>query len=146
VKRAEARAPYGGSSLCAAPYQPEEQRHPGHTPPTGFDALRTIAVSRIYSTLRSHHRLLVGMGMKLAQVALSTAAGRSAGTINRGTHLPCRATSPQLQTEAEMVKSSAQPAQRRVQRHTFTEPIKFLVTAQTANESEPPSGKSRCWR
>ena len=29
-------------------YQPENNDIPVHTPPTGFDALRTIAVSRIY--------------------------------------------------------------------------------------------------
>jgi 2-iminoacetate synthase ThiH len=30
------------------PYQPENNDIPVKTPPTGFDALRTIAVSRIY--------------------------------------------------------------------------------------------------
>ncbi len=30
------------------PYQPENNDIPVETPPTGFDALRTIAVSRIY--------------------------------------------------------------------------------------------------
>ena len=30
------------------PYQPENNDIPVQTPPTGFDALRTIAVSRIY--------------------------------------------------------------------------------------------------
>jgi len=30
------------------PYQPETNDIPVKTPPTGFDALRTLAVSRIY--------------------------------------------------------------------------------------------------
>jgi len=30
------------------PYQPENNDIPVKTPPTGFDALRTLAVSRIY--------------------------------------------------------------------------------------------------
>ena len=34
--------------FVSLPYQPENNDIPVHTPPTGFDALRTIAVSRIY--------------------------------------------------------------------------------------------------
>ena len=54
------------------PYQPESNDIPVKTPPTGFDALRTIAVSRIYLDNFDHITAYwVGMGLKLAQVALS---------------------------------------------------------------------------
>ena len=54
------------------------------------------------------------------------------------------ATSPQLQTEAEMIKSIREAGRTPVQRNTFYEPIKILADGhhQTANEAEPPAGKS----
>ena len=57
------------------PYQPENNDIPVKTPPTGFDALRTIAVSRIYLDNFDHITAYwVGMGLKLAQVALKLGA------------------------------------------------------------------------
>jgi 2-iminoacetate synthase ThiH len=35
------------------PYQPESNDIPGKPPPTGFDALRTLAASRIYAPANS---------------------------------------------------------------------------------------------
>src|SRR5262249_25919047 len=64
------------------PYMPENNDIPVKTPPTGFDALRTIAVSRIYLDNFDHITAYwVGMGMKLAQVALSYGADDLHGTI-----------------------------------------------------------------
>jgi hypothetical protein len=57
------------------------------------------------------------------------------------------ATSPQLQTEAEMIKASLpqwRDGRTPVQRNTFYEPIKVLADgAPAANEAELPSGKSK---
>ena len=54
------------------PYMPEDNDIPVEHPPTGFDSLRTIAVSRIYLDNFPHITAYwVGLGMKLAQVALS---------------------------------------------------------------------------
>jgi CofH/MqnC C-terminal region len=89
------------------PYQPENNDIPVTHPPTGFDALRTIAVSRIYLDNFDHITAYwVGMGLKLAQVALSYGADDLHGTIieEHIFHM-AGATSPQLQTEAEMVKA-----------------------------------------
>jgi hypothetical protein len=53
------------------------------------------------------------------------------------------ATSPQ-QTEADMIKAIREAGRTPVQRNTFYEPIKVLAeTLQSANEVEPPSGKSK---
>ncbi len=159
VKRAEAHAPqppkggtpnYGGFvGFVPLPYQPENNDIPVHTPPTGFDALRTIAVSRIYLDNFDHITAYwVGMGMKLAQVALSYGADDLHGTIieEHIFHM-AGATSPQLQTEADMIKAIREVGRTPVQRNTFYEPIKVLAeslqTATTANEAEPPSGKSK---
>ena len=64
------------------PYQPENNDIPVQTPPTGFDALRTIAVSRLFLDNFDHITAYwVGMGLKLAQVALSYGADDLHGTI-----------------------------------------------------------------
>jgi aminodeoxyfutalosine synthase len=128
------------------PYQPENNDIPVKTPPTGFDALRTIAVSRIYFDNFDHITAYwVGMGLKLAQVALSYGADDLHGTIieEHIFHM-AGATSPQLQTEAQMIKAIREAGRTPAQRNTFYEPIKVLADgAPSANEAEPPSGKSK---
>ena len=128
------------------PYQPENNDIPVKTPPTGFDALRTIAVSRIYLDNFDHITAYwVGLGLKLAQVALSYGADDLHGTIieEHIFHM-AGASSPQLQTEAEMIKAIREAGRTPVQRNTFYEPIKVLADgAPSANEAEPPSGKSK---
>ena len=128
------------------PYQPENNDIPVQTPPTGFDALRTIAVSRIYLDNFDHITAYwVGLGLKLAQVALSYGADDLHGTIIEE-HIfhSAGATSPQLQTEAEMIKAIREAGRTPVQRNTFYEPIKVLADgAPSANEAEPPLGKSK---
>src|SRR5436190_2647597 len=108
------------------PYQPENNDIPVPHPPTGFDSLRTIAVSRIYLDNFEHITAYwVGMGMKLAQVALSYGADDLHGTIieEHIFHM-AGAKSPQLQTEAEMVKLIREARRIPVQRNTFYEPLK----------------------
>lgn len=136
----------GFVGFVALPYQPEDNDIPVTTPPTGFDSLRTIAVSRIYLDNFDHITAYwVGLGMKLAQVALSYGADDLHGTIieEHIFHM-AGATSPQLQTEADMIKAIREVGRTPVQRNTFYEPIKVLAeTSQTVNEAEPPSGKSK---
>src|SRR5206468_4838089 len=127
------------------PYQPENNDIPVKTPPTGFDALRTIAASRIYLDNFDHITAYwVGMGLKLAQVALNYGADDLHGTIieEHIFHM-AGAKSPQLQTEAEMLKAIRETGRTPVQRGTFYEPIKVWDGAPTATETEPPSGKSK---
>jgi aminodeoxyfutalosine synthase len=129
------------------PYQPENNDIPVKTPPTGYDALRTIAVSRIYLDNFDHITAYwVGMGLKLAQVALSYGADDLHGTIieEHIFHM-AGAKSPQLQTEAEMIKAIREAGRAPVQRNTFYEPIKILADGHqpTANEAEAQSGKSK---
>jgi aminodeoxyfutalosine synthase len=128
------------------PYQPENNDIPVKTPPTGFDTLRTIAISRIFLDNFDHITAYwVGMGMKLAQVALSYGADDLHGTIieEHIFHM-AGATSPQLQTEAEMIKAIREAGRTPVQRNTFYEAIKVLDGSQQGTaEAEPPSGKSK---
>ena len=53
------------------------------------------------------------------------------------------ATSPQLQTEAEMIKAIREAGRTPVQRNTFYEPIKVRNATPTTTGAEPPSGKSK---
>ena len=85
----------------------------------------------------------VGMGLKLAQVALNYGADDLHGTIleEHIFHM-AGAKSPQLQTEAEMVKAIRETGRIPVQRGTFYEPIKVWETAPVV-ESDPPANKSK---
>jgi aminodeoxyfutalosine synthase len=109
-------------------YQPKDNDIPVEHPPTGFDSLRTIAISRIYLDNFDHITAYwVGLGLKLAQVALSYGADDLHGTIveEHIFHM-AGAESPQLQTEADMLKAIREAGRTPVQRNTFYEPIKIL--------------------
>ncbi len=122
---------HGFVGLVPLPYQPENNGIPVEHPPTGFDSLRTLAVSRIYLDNFDHITAYwVGLGMKLAQVALSYGADDIHGTIieEHIFHM-AGAGSPQLQTETEMIKAIREAGRTPVQRNTFYEPIKILEAA-----------------
>jgi aminodeoxyfutalosine synthase len=131
---------HGFVGFVPLPYQPENNDIPVQNPPSGFDALRTIAVSRIYLDNFDHITAYwVGMGLKLAQVALSYGADDLHGTIieEHIFHM-AGAKSPQLQTEAAMIKAIREAGGTPVQRNTFYEPIKVwngpAPTAAEPNE------------
>jgi aminodeoxyfutalosine synthase len=129
----------GFTALIPLAYQPENNDITVKNPPTGFDSLRTIAVSRIYLDNFPHITAYwVGLGLKLAQVALSYGADDIHGTIieEHIFHM-AGATSPQLQTEAEMIKAIREAGRTPVQRNTFYEPIKVLPDANQANGDAP---------
>ena len=125
-------------------YQPDNNKIEVKHPPTGFDSLRTIAVSRLYLDNFDHITAYwVGLGLKLAQVALSYGADDLHGTIieEHIFHM-AGAKSPQLQTEAAMVKAIREAGRTPVQRGTFYEPIKVWDPALLAS-TDPPAGKSK---
>jgi aminodeoxyfutalosine synthase len=132
---------HGFVGFVPLPYQPEDNDIPVQNPPTGFDTLRTIAISRIYLDNFEHITAYwVGMGLKLAQVALSYGADDLHGTIieEHIFHM-AGATSPQLQTEAEMLKAIREAGRTPVQRNTFYEPVK--VWDEPKAEGESANGK-----
>ncbi|HXJ76993.1 MAG TPA: CofH family radical SAM protein, partial [Candidatus Dormibacteraeota bacterium] len=121
------------------PYQPENNRIPVEHPPTGFDALRTIAVSRAYLDNFKHITAYwVGLGLKLAQVALSYGADDLHGTIieEHIFHMAGSKT-PQLQTETAMVKAIREAGREPVQRNTFYEPIRLWDSPPPPEEAGP---------
>ena len=130
---------HGFTGFVPLPYQPENNDIPVRVPPTGFDQLRTIAVSRLYLDNFDHITAYwVGMGLKLAQVALSYGADDLHGTIleEHIFHM-AGAKSPQLQTEAEMVKAIREVGRVPVQRNTFYEPVKEWPAGGAKIEARP---------
>ena len=128
----------GFTGFIPLAYHPENNDIPVKTPPTGFDSLRTIAASRIYLDNFPHITAYwIGLGMKLAQVALSYGADDLHGTIieEHIFHM-AGANSPQLQTEADMIKAIRETGLTPVQRNTFYEPIKILDDATSAESAE----------
>lgn len=120
---------HGFTGFVPLAYQPDNNRIAVKHAPTGFDSLRTIAVSRIYLDNFEHITAYwVGLGTKLAQVALSYGADDLHGTIieEHIFHM-AGAKSPQLQTEADMVKAIREAGRTPVQRGTFYEPIRILA-------------------
>src|SRR5437773_1115392 len=125
---------HGFVGFVPLPYHAENNEIPVDHPPTGFDTLRTIAVSRIYLDNFDHITAYwVGMGLKLAQVALSYGADDLHGTIleEHIFHM-AGAQSPQLQTETEMIKAIHEAGRTPVQRNTFYEPIRVWEEAPIA--------------
>jgi len=116
----------GFTGFVPLPYQPENNDIPVRVPPTGFDQLRTIAVSRLYLDNFDHITAYwVGMGLKLAQVALSYGADDLHGTIveEHIFHM-AGAKSPQMTAEADLIRAIREAGREPVQRNTFYEPIR----------------------
>lgn len=117
----------GFTGFVPLPYQPGNNGLPVETPPTGYDSLRTMAVSRIYLDNFDHLTAYwVGLGTKLAQVALNFGADDLHGTIveEHIFHM-AGATTPQLQTGAELIKAIRETGRVPVQRDTFYRPVKI---------------------
>ena len=136
---------HGFVAFIPLPYQPEHNDIPVSTPPTGFDALRTLAVSRIYLDNFDHLTAYwVGLGLKLAQVALSHGADDLHGTIveEHIFHM-AGAKSPQQQTEAALVKAIREAGRTPVQRNTFYEPIKVWEEQPAAAAPDASRNRSK---
>jgi aminodeoxyfutalosine synthase len=131
----------GFTGFIPLPYQPDNNRVDVKHPPTGFDALRTIAISRIYLDNFAHITAYwVGLGLKLAQVALNYGADDLHGTIveEHIFHM-AGATSPQAQTEATLLKAIRETGRTPVQRNTFYEPVREWPGATESAENPPPT-------
>jgi aminodeoxyfutalosine synthase len=122
------------------PYHPDNNEIPVDRPPTGFDMLRTIAVSRIYLDNFDHLTAYwVGMGgLKLAQLALSFGADDLHGTVleEHIFHM-AGAHTPQLQTETRMIEAIREAGCIPVQRNTFYEPIRVWEESESALAAAP---------
>lgn len=115
----------GFTGFVPLPYQPDNNRLEVRATPTGLDCLRTIAVSRLFlDNFRHITAYWVGMGLKLAQVALSHGADDLHGTIveEHIFHM-AGARAPQGQAEADMIRAIREAGRVPVRRNTFYEPV-----------------------
>jgi len=134
----------GFTGFIPLAYQPENNDIPVTTPPTGFDSLRTIAVSRLYLDNFDHITAYwIGLGLKLAQVALSYGADDLHGTIieEHIFHM-AGANSPQVQTEGAMLKAIREAGRVPVQRNTFYEVVR-VIDKETGGVPVTTDAKSR---
>ncbi len=136
---------HGFVGFIPLPYHPENNALEVKHAPTGFDVLRTIAVSRIFLDNFDHitaYWVAMG-GIKLAQLALNYGADDLHGTIHEE-HIfhMAGAASPQLQTERELIKAIREAGRVPVQRNTFYERVKIWNGAAPVEET-PPSEESR---
>ena len=132
----------GFTGFIPLPYQPENNAIPVSQPPTGNDALRTIAMSRLFLDNFDHITAYwVGLGMKLAQVALSYGADDLHGTIiEERIFKMAGAGGGDGQAEAALVKAIREAGKLPVQRNTFYEPIReWTGETPAAGDDSAPS-------
>ena len=135
---------HGFVGFVPLPYHPDNNLIPVEHGPTGFDTLRTLAVSRIFLDNFEHVTAYwVATGLKLAQVALSYGADDLHGTIleEHIFHM-AGAQSPQVQTEAAMLKAIREAGRVPIQRNTFYEPIKVWDGPPVPTEPPAEPGRS----
>ncbi len=116
----------GFTGFIPLAYQPDNNLIEVKTAPSGFDSLRTLAISRLYLDNFDHITAYwVGLGMRLAQVALSYGADDIHGTIleEHIFHMAGSKT-PQLQTETDMIQAIREAGREPVQRDTFYQVIR----------------------
>ena len=130
---------HGFTGFVPLPYQPENNAIPVDQPPTGFDTLRTIAVSRLYLDNFDHLTAYwIGLGLKLAQVALDFGADDLHGTIleEHIFHM-AGAQSPVALTEAAMLQAIRETGRTPVQRDTFYQPVKVWESVPSVAPEAP---------
>jgi len=102
------------------PYQPENNEIPGQYPPTGFDTLRTIAVSRIYLDNFEHITAYwVGDGMKLGAGRVDYGADDLHAQLSKNTFSTWPARIPAIANGSRDVESIREAGRTPIQRNTF---------------------------
>jgi len=132
----------GFTGFIPLPYQPENNNIPAPRRPSGFDSLRTIAASRVYLDNIPHITAYwVGLGLKLAQVALSYGADDLHGTIiEEHIFKMAGGGQPQRQTQEELIKAIREAGREPAQRNTFYEVVSAGAPAVSEKSLEPRNG------
>lgn len=125
----------GFTGFIPLAYQPDNNRLPVEHAPSGVESLKTIAISRLLlDSIPNITAYWIGLGTKLAQVALNYGANDLHGTIieEKIFHM-AGANSPENQTQHDLIKAIREVGHVPVQRDTFYQPIReFELTAAAA--------------
>jgi len=136
-----------GSWICAAAYQPEDNDIRFRMRRREFDALRTIAVSRITWITSTTSRRIGWAWIETGASGAQLWSRRLARNDHRGTHFPhAGAKSPQLQTEAALFEGDSRAGRTPVQRNTFYEPIKVGLRRAQATLWRTMKRVPSCWQ
>jgi aminodeoxyfutalosine synthase len=130
---------HGFVGFVPLPFQPENNRIGLTHPPTGNDMLRTLSVSRLFLDNFDHITAYwVGMGLKMAQVALNYGADDIHGTIveEHIFHM-AGAKTPQTQTALELQRAISASGRIPVQRNTFYEPVNSIPACPESSPAVP---------
>jgi aminodeoxyfutalosine synthase len=130
---------HGFVGFVPLPFQPENNRIGLTHPPTGNDMLRTLSVSRLFLDNFDHITAYwVGMGLKMAQVALNYGADDIHGTIveEHIFHM-AGAKTPQTQTALELERAISASGRIPVQRNTFYEPVNSIPACPESSPAVP---------
>lgn len=130
---------HGFAGFIPLPYQPGNNQLPVRHPPTAWDTLRTIAISRLFLDNFQHVTAYwIGLGLRLAQTALRFGASDLHGTIGEEHvfHMAGAAT-PQSQSKAAMINAIREAGLQPVQRNTFYESLDEIRSTSPVASSSP---------
>jgi aminodeoxyfutalosine synthase len=116
----------GFQSFIPLAFQPDNTRVPGATGVSGIDALKTLAISRLYLDNFQHIKAYwVMLGMKIAQVALCFGVNDIDGTvIEEKIGHDAGADSPQVLTREQLITLIRNAGRQPVERDTLYREIR----------------------
>jgi len=128
----------GFTAFVPLAFHPENTKL-AHLPgPSGYDLLKTLAISRIYLDNLDHIKAYwVLMGLKLAQVSLSYGVDDLDGTImEEKIYHMAGAQTPQQMAQAELVRAIREAGREPVQRDSLYRPVNPQLEGEAP--AEPP--------
>ena len=134
----------GFTAFVPLAFHPENNKLSHLEGPSGYDLLKTLAISRIYLDNIEHIKAYwILMGMKLAQVALSYGVDDIDGTvIEEKIYHMAGAKTPQQMAREELIRAIREAGREPVQRDSLYQPVIVGQAAPPVHEGpetgEPP--------
>ena len=116
----------GFQAFIPLAFQPDNTRVPGARGPSGMDALKTLAISRIYLDNFQHIKAYwIMLGLKLAQVSLAFGVNDLDGTVvEEKIGHEAGASSPQTLSKDEIIRQISRAGRVPVERDTLYRPLR----------------------
>jgi len=119
----------GFQAFIPLAFQPDNTRIPGARGPSGMDALKTLAISRIYLDNFQHIKAYwIMLGLKLAQVSLAFGVNDLDGTVvEEKIGHEAGASSPQTLSKDEILRQIRKAGRIPVERDTLYRPLRTFA-------------------